>query len=82
MNVTTYKSLLTGKRTMVVASMGKCGYKGYREAKIMLVNGALTYVVTDGYTDLFELKCPKTTTLKMLLRVLPSLLNASNDVGV
>lgn len=49
MEITTYRSLLTGKRTMVVVSIGKCGHEGYREAQIRFYDGAFHYIVTDGY---------------------------------
>lgn len=34
---------------MLVASYGKCGHEGYREAQIRFYDGAFHYIVTDGY---------------------------------
>lgn len=52
LKVTTYKSLLTGKRTMLVASYGKCGHENYREAQVTYSNGTWSYSLTDGYNCL------------------------------
>lgn len=52
LTLSTYKSLLTGKRTRVVASVGKCGYKGYKEAVIYYHNGFYTITLNDGYEQL------------------------------
>lgn len=49
MNITTYKSLLTGKRTWLVASKGKCGYDGYVVYTIQLYQGQWQCYKTDGY---------------------------------
>lgn len=49
MKLSTYKSFLTYKRTMLVASIGKCGYEGYREIQIQRFNGAWTWDITNGY---------------------------------
>lgn len=52
LKLSTYSSLLTGKRTVLVASIGKCGHEGYREAQIRWNGKAFTYIVTDGYNYL------------------------------
>lgn len=52
LKLSTYSSLLTNKKTVLVASVGKCGYKGYLEAQIRYVNGAFCYQVSDGYNYL------------------------------
>lgn len=49
MKLSTYKSLLTGKRTWLVASKGKCGYAGYVEYTIQLSQGQWQCYKTDGY---------------------------------
>jgi hypothetical protein len=48
MKLSTYKSLLI-KRTMLVASKGRCGHKNYTEYQIMLVKGQWLVYKTDGY---------------------------------
>ena len=52
MKLSLYKSLLTNKKTILVASIGKCGYPDYREAQIRYSNGVFSYVITDGYNYL------------------------------
>lgn len=52
LKLSTYKSLLTGKRTMLVASYGKIGTSDYREAQITWYQGAWTYEITDGYNSI------------------------------
>lgn len=52
MKISTYKSLLTNKKTHVIVSIGKCGHKGYREAQIRMVDGNLAFIITDGYNYL------------------------------
>lgn len=50
MKISTYKSLMTNKRTwVIVANKVKCGYKGYRELQIMMVRGQWEVYETDGY---------------------------------
>lgn len=49
MKLSTYKSLLTNKRTMVVASQGRCGYKDYVEYQIVYKFGRWYCSRTDGY---------------------------------
>ena len=49
MKLSTYNSLLTKKRTWLVVSKGKCGYKNYVEYQIMLVQGQWQCYKTDGY---------------------------------
>jgi hypothetical protein len=49
MKLSTYKSLLTNKRTMFVASQGKCGYAGYVEYQILFQHGQWICYKTDGY---------------------------------
>jgi hypothetical protein len=50
MKVTLYKSFLTGKKTMVVLSIGKCGREGYREVQVTYRMGHYQYAITEGYT--------------------------------
>lgn len=52
MKVTLYNSLLTNKKTMVVLSIGKCGYEGYREVQVTYRMGHYQYQIVDGYTFL------------------------------
>lgn len=49
MKLSLYNSLLTSRKTMLVAAFGKCGHAGYREVQIMRVNGKFRAIVTDGY---------------------------------
>lgn len=49
LKITTYKSLLTNKKTVLVVSHNKCGYADYREAQIRCNNGKFSYIITDGY---------------------------------
>ncbi len=56
MKLQTYKSLLTNKRTMFVASQGKCGYAGYVEYQVLFSHGQWLCYKTDGY----ELDVPQT----------------------
>lgn len=49
MKLSTYKSLLTNKRTMFVASQGKCGYDGYVEYQFLYSSGQWHCYKTDGF---------------------------------
>ncbi len=49
MKLSTYKSLLTNKRTMFVASQGRCGYAGYVEYQVLFRDGHWHCYKTDGY---------------------------------
>jgi hypothetical protein len=49
MKLSTYKSLLTNKRTMLVASQGKCGHAGYVEYQVLFNQGHWQCYKTDGY---------------------------------
>lgn len=49
MKLTTYRSLLTGKKTWLVASQGRCGHEGYVEYTIQLSQGQWQCYKTDGY---------------------------------
>ena len=51
MKITTYSSLLTHKRTWVIVSSGKCGYKDYVEYQIRLTVDGTHWIVdkSDGY---------------------------------
>jgi len=49
MKLSTYNSLLTNKRTMLVASKGQCGHAGYVEYSILLSHGHWLCYKTDGY---------------------------------
>lgn len=48
----TYKTLLTCKRTMLVISKGKCGYKDYKELQISYRQGNWIAELVDGYRTL------------------------------
>ena len=52
MKYSTYNSLLTGKKTMLVVSKGKCGYANYRELKITLRANVWTWSINDSYNNL------------------------------
>ncbi len=49
LKLSTYNSLLTARKTVLVASYGKCGHQDYREAQIRWNGSAFVYIVTDGY---------------------------------
>jgi len=49
MKLSTYKSLLTNKRTMFVASQGKCGYADYVEYQVLFRHGQWLCYKTDGF---------------------------------
>lgn len=49
MKLSTYKSLITNKKTMLVASKGKCGYEDYIEYQILLSHGQWLCYKTNGY---------------------------------
>ena len=50
MELTTYKSLLTGKRTWLVANNAtRCGHVGYVEYTIQFQKGQWLCYKTDGY---------------------------------
>lgn len=49
MKISLYNSLLTKKRTIVVGSIGKCGYPGYREVHVCRALGTFSFQITDGY---------------------------------
>ena len=70
MNITTYKSLLTNKRTRVVLSIGKCGHKGYREVQVMYRMGHYQYQITEGYTWLTAGSMDGSKGLKSVLNIL------------
>ena len=69
MKLSTYSSLLTNRKTVLVASYGKIGTSDYREAQIQLVNGKFTYIVTDGYNYLSIVKTLGTN-LKSALNII------------
>lgn len=50
MKISTYRSPLTNKRTMVVVSIGRTGHEGYREIQISYRMGHYQYQITEGYT--------------------------------
>lgn len=64
MTISTYKSFITGNRTMIVASIGKCGHAGYKELQVTYRNGYFSADVTDGYK---HLKMIQGTNLKEIL---------------
>lgn len=70
MTISTYKSLLTGKNIMVVASIGKFGYKDYRESQVMFRNGMYHYNITDGHFVLKSGTFPASKGLKSILNIL------------
>ncbi len=51
LKLSTYSSLLTNKRTVLVASFGKCGTSDYREAIISWNGKVFCYHITDGYNE-------------------------------
>lgn len=52
MKLSLYNSLLTGKRTVLVATIGKIGKSDYREIQIIREMGKFHFRITDGYTFL------------------------------
>ena len=70
MKLSTYSSLLTNKRTCLVASIGKCGYTGYKEIQVMAKNGQWVFNITDGYFTLNTGTFPITKGLKSVLNIL------------
>lgn len=52
MKITTYNSLLTGKRTTVIVSLGKTGHSGYKEIQIRRIDNMWVFKFTDGYNTL------------------------------
>ncbi len=50
LTLSTYNSLITNKRTVLVASYGKRGTPDYREAQIRWHEGCWSYEITDGYS--------------------------------
>ena len=70
MKITTYKSFLTNKRTVVVLSIGKCGYKGYREVQVTYHMGHYQYQITEGYTWLTAGSLEGSKGLKSVLNIL------------
>ena len=69
MNLSTYKSLLTNKRTMFVASKGKCGYAGYVEYQILFQHGQWLCYKTDGYKLDLVATLPGSKGLKSVLNL-------------
>jgi hypothetical protein len=49
MTITTYRSPML-KRTMLVASQGRCGHKNYIEYQIVMIKNTWTVYKTDGYS--------------------------------
>jgi hypothetical protein len=70
MKLSTYKSLLTNKRTMIVLSIGKCGHEGYREVQVTYRMGHYQYQITEGYTWLTAGSLPGEKGLKSVLNIL------------
>lgn len=70
MKVSLYNSLLTNKKTCLVASIGKCGHEGYKEIQVMAKNGQWMYNITDGYFTLNTGTFPLTKGLKSVLNIL------------
>jgi hypothetical protein len=52
MKLSTYNSLLTGKRTVLVATIGKTGKPDYREIQVIREMNKFHFRITDGYTFL------------------------------
>ena len=69
MKISTYKSLLTNNRTMVVLSIGKCGYEGYIEVHVTYRMGHYQYQITEGYTWLTAGSLPGDKGLKSVLNI-------------
>ena len=67
MKLSLYKSLL---KTMVVLSIGKCGYEGYREVQVTYRMGHYQYQITEGYTWLMAGSLPGDKGLKSVLNIL------------
>jgi hypothetical protein len=49
MKLSIYKSILTDKKTVLVASKGNCGYANYQELQIYYFNGRFEWYLGDGY---------------------------------
>ncbi|MFY8177081.1 MAG: hypothetical protein ACOVJ7_02920 [Candidatus Methylopumilus universalis] len=70
MKLSLYKSLLTGRRTMFVASQGKCGHAGYVEYQVIFSQGQWLCYKTDGYSlDLIK-TYPGSKGLKSVLNLI------------
>lgn len=70
MKLSTYNSLLTGKRTWLVASQGRCGYEGYVEYTIQLSQGQWQCYKTDGYELDLVGTYPGSKSLKSVLNLI------------
>jgi hypothetical protein len=70
MKLSTYKSLLTNKRTMFVASEGKCGHAGYVECQVLFSHGQWLCFKTDGYKLDLVATYPGSKGLKSVLNLI------------
>lgn len=52
MKLSIYRSLLSKKRAVFVASIGKCGYGGYREIQVRRLYGVFYFEILDGFKTL------------------------------
>ena len=55
---------------MVVLSIGRCGYPGYREVQVTYRMGHYQYQITEGYTWLTAGSLPGSKGLKSVLNLL------------
>lgn len=69
MNISTYNTILTNRRTIVVVDNGQSYSSGlYRESRIRLQNGQMEYCITDGFNVLQDWK-PVRNNLKSAINI-------------
>lgn len=68
MKVQTYRSLLTGNKTLLSIDNGKPYGKGRLEAHIRCSNGKFYYAITDGF-DYITINSGGNTNLKSVLNI-------------
>lgn len=68
MQLSTYRSPLL-KRTMLVASKGRCGHKNYTEYQILRIKDTWTVYKTDGYSLSYLKSYPAEKSLKSVLNL-------------
>lgn len=69
MKLSTYNSLLTGKRTWLTASKGKCGHEDYIEYQILFSRGEWICYKTNGYTVDLVKTYPGSKSLKSVINL-------------
>jgi hypothetical protein len=69
MKVSTYKSLLTNKKTMLVIGNNLPYSKGYQELQITFYKGAWRVDITDGYSIQFSKVLPRDKGIKSLINL-------------